>query len=557
MPHTQGPLDGSLYATVTKRRDSNTEPTTNIQHLQQQQRLHQLQQQHLQQQHLQQQQQQQQNLLNQHQFTPEQTPHRTPAHNIGHHYPGQQQHSLSTPHTPQHSTLQHHSHHTPHPSNQHLSQHQYHLSQHHHHHHIHHQSTLPLQHSQASLQQHQQYLNSAHSNSQTPSHTPAHPSLSTPSPQSAYMNGRYAASVDSGFASSLAPLSPPTSDCPVSSVSPASQATAVTVCQPSSTDFHIANQSQEHSHQQPQQVLRRFSDPNQLNMAPLQSSRGISSRADARQLDELLAGMLLDIENIPDLRPGQTPAPDIDSIRCPDLSWNSSRGRSSSTRSGGQPLSPVNGYGGSHHGGMSNHDSMLDTSLSLSAADDAPYHTRMDSRPFSYGAVTSSPVLQRRRSPSPNSSPNRRPSREPMISRSGLESPRLVRRMSGNVGAVTSNNTTNNHQNTANSHHSTTNNQHHTTNSYHSTNHHSEQHSSGMVNSTIASVIGNSRRSPSPSPEPGSRGSTLRRERSQTLTNRIMAGDPSPPATLTRSHVSRSASRLDDPDTIFSPDALR
>lgn len=550
MPHTQGPLDGSLYATVTKRRNGSiTSDTTinniknnsaSLQHFQQQQRRL-LQQQQAQDQH--------------HSFTPQQTPHRS-QHNIRPQYTTQ--HSHSTPHTPQHhliqSSIQHQNHHTPHSTDQHLAQHQHHLSQqqHHHHHHIHHQSTLPPQHQQ-NIQQHQQYLNSSHSTSQTPSHTPAHththPSLSTPSPQSAYINGRYAASVDSGFASSLAPLSPPTSDCQASSVSPASQPPASLGCQQPPTDCHTGNRSQELSHQNIQ-LSRRFSDPNQLNMAPvtavatrpLQSSSGIPSRVDARQLDELLAGMLLDIENIPDLRPGQTPAPDIDSIRCPDLSWNSSRGRSSSNRSGVAPLSPVNGYGGSsHHGGGSNHDSLLDTSLSLSQADDAPYHSRMDSRPFSYGAVTSSPVLPRRRSPSPNSSPNRRPSREPMISRSGLESPRLVRRMSGSVGATTTtnSNTINNISNSNNNHTSII------------------TDSSGMVNSNIASVIGNHRRSPSPSPEPGSRGSTLRRERSQTLTNRIMAGEPSPPATLTRSHVTRSASRLDDPETMFSPDTLR
>ncbi|KAF2363575.1 Tensin/EPS8 phosphotyrosine-binding domain [Trinorchestia longiramus] len=551
VPHTLGPIDGSLYATVTKRRN-NSSSETNINNIKNsspgvQQFEHQQPPHH-----------QSQELGSTFQYPVD---HRidlsSKSHQHHQHHPSSysslrqtpvrnqdhfgslniNQQSRSTPHTPQHPSQQqrqpeqqHHGHHTPVATSQHLVHHQHHLSQHHHHHHIHHQGgSLPHHH------QHQQYPGSSHPH--TPAHTASHTlQHSTPSPHStAYSNGRYAASIDSGFVGSIAPLSPPTSDCPVSSVSPSS-----------AQQSNSAQQPPDHPHQQQQQrsqqVYRRFSDPNQLNMAPVaavatrpvQSSSGGSSRVDARQLDELLAGMLLDIENIPDLRPGQTPAPDINSIRCPDLSWSSStRGRSSSSRSG-PTMSPVNGYGGSHHhgGSVSNHDSLLDTSLTLSGGGEdsasAPYHTRLDSRPFSYGAVTSSPVLSRHRSPSPNSSPNRRTSREPIISRSGLESPRLVRRMSGSVGAVAGNTTTD----------------------------------SGAVMSGVnTSVLGNgttntTRRSPSPSPEPGSRGSTLRRERSQTLTNRIMAGEPSPPTTLTRSHVTRSASRLDDPDTIFAPDTL-
>ncbi|XP_047740539.1 tensin-1 isoform X3 [Hyalella azteca] len=569
VPHTLGPLDGSLYATVNKRRNNsdinnvnNIKNSSSCQQFDQQQQLQQHPESSLQY--------PVDHRLDHHLHHPHssysllrQTPVRSQQDhfssvNIG-------QHSRSTPHTPQHPSLlqqqqlqQHSTHHTPVATGQHLVHHQHHLSQHHHHHHIHHQGSQPHHQQQQQHQQLQQQYQSSH----TPSHALQHASLATPSPlSSAYANGRYPASVDSGFAGSIAPLSPPTSSVSPAASSQPQQSSSSTSTAPPQDNAHLSYRQstsstavQEHSRlqacqasadcqnhdhrQQPPQVYRRFSDPNQLNMAPVaavasrptQASRGgPSSRVDARQLDELLAGMLLDIESIPDLRPGQSPAPDINSIRCPDLSWNTSstRGRSSSSRSG-PTMSPVNGYGG-----VSHHDSMLDTSLTLSAADEGtPYHTRLDSRPFSYGAVTSSPVLPRRRSPSPNSSPNRRVAREPIISRSGLESPRLVRRMSGSVGAVAGNTTTDSG---------------------------AAMSAGSHINS---SVLGNgtttntTRRSPSPSPEPGSRNSTLRRERSQTLTNRIMAGEPSPPSSLTRSHVTRSASRLDDPDAIFAPDTL-
>lgn len=317
-------------------------------------------------------------------------------------------------------------------------------------------------------------------------HTPASPhafATHTPSPH-AFANGRYAASIDSGIASSnsagAAPVSPPTSD--TSQTSGESRGTAAAVA------------------------------------AGRAAAGGAPPYVDARQLDELLQGMLLEIQSIPDLRPGQTPAPDIDSIRCPDFTKTESRtGAASRGEAGSHPYathtthvththvthSPVNGYSGS-----TTHDSLLDTSMSTTA-DDLPYHARTDSKPFSYGAVTSSPLLGRRRAASeggdgaPPSPPiPRRNSRDALGQpRPGLESPRLVRRLSGSVGG-----------------------------------------SPGE---------GVGRRSPSP--DAGSRSATLQRQRSQTLTTRLMSGVEAPPnSTLTRSEHSRSASRLDD-DFDFDP----
>ncbi|XP_071518821.1 tensin-3 isoform X6 [Panulirus ornatus] len=314
--------------------------------------------------------------------------------------------------------------------------------------------------------------------------SPHAPSAYTPSPHG-LVNGRYAASIDSGIASSnsagAAPVSPPTSD--TSQTSGESRGTAAAV-----TTGRVG-------------------------------AGGAPPLVDARQLDELLQGMLLDIQSIPDLRPGQTPAPDIDSIRCPDFSMapKTEARPSVAPRSSGEaiihqygtqvPHSPVNG-----HSGSTTHDSLLDTSLSTTA-EDLPYHARTDSKPFSYGAVTSSPLLERRRTASegggegvqapPSPSIHRRNSREALGQpRPGLESPRLVRRMSGSVGG------------------------------------------------SPGDGAGGTRRSPSPSPspEPGSRGGTLQRQRSQTLTTRIISGgaDVTPNSTLTRSEHTRSASRLDD-----------
>ncbi|XP_069946670.1 uncharacterized protein by isoform X4 [Cherax quadricarinatus] len=312
--------------------------------------------------------------------------------------------------------------------------------------------------------------------------SPHAPSAHTPSPHG-LVNGRYAASIDSGIASSnsagAAPVSPPTSD--TSQTSGESRGTAAAV------------------------ATGRV------------GAGGPPPYVDARQLDELLQGMLLEIQNIPDLRPGQTPAPDIDSIRCPDFSMTTKTDTRVGIVSGGAgeagvhpytshlPHSPVNGYSGS-----TTHDSLLDTSLSTTA-EDLPYHARTDSKPFSYGAVTSSPLLGRRRTTSeggdgvpapPSPSIHRRNSRETLgQARAGLESPRLVRRMSGSVGGSPGEGSTNTRRSP----------------------------------------------SPSPSPEPGSRGGTLQRQRSHTLTTRLMSGVESTPNTsLSRSEHTRSASRLDD-----------
>ncbi|XP_042863401.1 tensin-like isoform X4 [Penaeus japonicus] len=313
--------------------------------------------------------------------------------------------------------------------------------------------------------------------------SPHAPSVThTPSPHG-LVNGRYAASIDSGIASSnsaaAAPVSPPTSD--TSRTSGESRGTAAVAVTAGRVGAGVA----------PPPV-------------------------DARQLDELLQGMLLDIQSIPDLRPSQTPAPDIDSIRCPDFSMApktesrpsvTSRSSADTGSAPPPPLSPVNGFSGS-----TTHDSLLDSSLSTTA-DEMPYHARTDSKPFSYGAVTSSPLLGRRRTaseggeggaqPPPSPSIHRRNSRETLgQARAGLESPRLVRRMSGSVGGTPGD-----------------------------------------------AGGGGSRRSPSPSPspEPGSRGGTLGRQRSHTLTTRIMSGsETTPNSTLNRSEHTRSASRLDD-----------
>ncbi|CAL4073428.1 unnamed protein product, partial [Meganyctiphanes norvegica] len=343
----------------------------------------------------------------------------------------------------------------------------------------------------------------------------------TPSPHG-LANGRYAASIDSGIASTnsaggAAPVSPPTSDSSRGSGDYRGRTAATVIT---------------------------------TGRAPVAGGPGGAPLVDARQLDELLQGMLLDIQSIPDLRPSQTPVPDIDSIRCPDFSTssmapkadipipvtraktqetsfnhsslhNSHHNHYTSYSAPPQAQSPVNG-----HSGSTTHDSLLDSSLSTTA-EDLPYHARQDSKPFSYGAVTSSPLLGRRRTtsegpgngsdiaqPPPSPSIHRRNSRETLgTSRVGLESPRLVRKLSGSVGANPDDGD-------------------------------------------------RSRRSPSrsPSPEPGSRGGTLQRKRSHTLTTRLMGGGsdrektPDRESGLPRSEVSRSTSRLDDSfDTSYDP----
>ncbi|KAB7506379.1 hypothetical protein Anas_04834, partial [Armadillidium nasatum] len=219
--------------------------------------------------------------------------------------------------------------------------------------------------------------------------------------------------------------------------------------------------------------------------------------------------MLLDIQSIPDLRPCQTPAPDIDSIRCPEFSSSSSKTIRSMMRKEPQKseIPPPKQYGG---GGLSSPSLNLngyDSSSTFFPSEDVPYHARTDSKPFSYGAVTSSPLLSRHRNasdggvgetgqPPPSPSIHRKNSKETLAtSRAGLESPRLIRKMSGSVGASPSD---------------------------------------------------GYRHSRSPSPDTGSRSGTLKRERAQTLTTRIMAGEGSPSNTLGRSSLTRSASRLED-----------
>lgn len=341
-------------------------------------------------------------------------------------------------------------------------------------------ATVSKRRSNPLAQQHQHQQHPPHQSAiSTSTVTPHSPSAPSPSPHGP--NGRYAASIDSGIASSnsagAAPISPPTSD-----TSRGSGETGGTAPVAAHTP------------------------------RPASGSATTKAHVDARQLDELLAGMLLDIQSIPDLRPCQTPAPDIDSIRCPDFSSSAAK---TTTRLSGRKdpfrgeIPPPKQYGGVSSPSLNGYDTFFPTS------EEVPYHARTDSKPFTYGAVTSSPLLNRHRNPSegegqapPSPSIHRRNSREALgTARAGLESPRLVRKMSGSVGA---------------------------------------------------SPGEGYRHSRSPSPDPGSRGGTMKRERAHTMTARIMASDASPTDTLGRSTLTRSASRLDDvADGSFSHDSFR
>ena len=174
---------------------------------------------------------------------------------------------------------------------------------------------------------------------------------------------------------------------------------------------------------------------------------------DASQLDELLSGLLENCSNIPDLRPCQTPAPDLDTIQTPTFASAptsvseqraTSRGRTVSSRDADASVS--SGYGSQqqsppnppphaadmvHYNGYKS-DSAFSESFSAKAEEEIPYHARSDSKPFSYANFAAS----QRRSPSPSSEPARRSesaSREP--SRAALESPRLVRKLLGGGGS--------------------------------------------------------------------------------------------------------------------------
>ena len=319
---------------------------------------------------------------------------------------------------------------------------------------------------------------------------------STPhSPPSPHVpNGRYAASIDSGIASSnsagVAPISPPTSDSSRASGDTAGTApvAAPTTPRPGST-----------------------------------AAVGAKSRAaDARQLDELLAGMLLDIENIPDLRPCQTPAPDINTIKCPDFgqkyhSTVSSYRKDTQYKMDIPPPKQYSSSLSSHY--LNGYDDPYMHQNSSATYDGVPYHTRTDSKPFSYGAVTSSPLMSRSKTSDRNdvsqqyssSLVHKRSSRDHALSSSakmGLESPRLVRKMSEGV------------------------------------------------ESTPNDGYRPTSRTPSPSQEPGSHG---KRERSYTMTSRIMSGNESPTDTLGRSSLTRSTSRLDETaaDGSYNYDSFR
>ena len=169
---------------------------------------------------------------------------------------------------------------------------------------------------------------------------------------------------------------------------------------------------------------------------------------EAAQLDELLSGLLENCSNIPDLRPCQTPAPDLDSIQTPTFSAAptsasarraASRRRTVSSRDASASVS--SGYGSQqqsphspsppaadmvHYNGYKS-DSAFSESFSAKAEEEIPYHARTDSKPFSYANFSAS---SQRRSPSPVSeSPRRSESASREAPRAALESPRLVRKL--------------------------------------------------------------------------------------------------------------------------------
>ncbi|XP_037094732.1 tensin-like isoform X2 [Pollicipes pollicipes] len=180
------------------------------------------------------------------------------------------------------------------------------------------------------------------------------------------------------------------------------------------------------------------------------------SSVDATQLDAVLEGLRENCSNIPDLRPCQTPAPDIDAIQAPTFAASapapsarpSVRGRSAaaahsapdvvdvsfssgygSTQSPPQPAPPASMV---HYNGYKS-DSTFSESFSAKAEEEIPYHARADSKPFSYASFGASgarrslspaaPARQR----SPELEPPRRADAEQR--RPELESPRLVRKL--------------------------------------------------------------------------------------------------------------------------------
>ncbi|CAG0888462.1 unnamed protein product [Darwinula stevensoni] len=178
---------------------------------------------------------------------------------------------------------------------------------------------------------------------------------------------------------------------------------------------------------------------------------------DPAELDELLQGMLETVENIPDLKPGQGRDVDINSIRTDfdfehsksPLAWNGVTSHRSLSVSSGYPPSlgpappsspPItNGYASSVSKAS---DSCLDDTLNTTVDGlddcDTPYHTRGDSKPFSYGPVTSSPSFQRRAAQNRSLSSSNTVMMKKEALEPGLESPRLVRKLSAPQSPVNS-----------------------------------------------------------------------------------------------------------------------
>lgn len=169
------------------------------------------------------------------------------------------------------------------------------------------------------------------------------------------------------------------------------------------------------------------------------------SLADHRALDELLNDMLLTVENIPDLKPSQRPGLedldlDLDSLKVDfdfstpktnEMTRSSSYSVTSTTTRYPQNSSYLtNGYPSPTNPPRSS----LTTTRRLdfhsdTDESDIPYHARQDSRPFTYGVVPGSPVLQRKQfATAASPPPPRRDSKEALQNHPGLASPSLVRK---------------------------------------------------------------------------------------------------------------------------------
>ncbi|XP_069691756.1 tensin-3-like isoform X5 [Periplaneta americana] len=195
-----------------------------------------------------------------------------------------------------------------------------------------------------------------------------------------------------------------------------------------------------------------------------------------RALDELLNDMLLTVENIPDLPPSTTSpygsrsftttmtttrhVATLDDLQPPhpfqhhysspsvatcDVINLPSTARSASSCGNIPPAKQLNnGYGandtsapggGGDRANVTNTSTVLDDLVDVNYIDDTetddniPYHARQDSRPFTYGAIPTSPQQQQQQQQASSSSM--------LQMHSGLASPSLVRKASFRSGAGT------------------------------------------------------------------------------------------------------------------------